>query len=445
MSKVKPGTNESSHPQESIAVGKTKALLEKPFDDLPVAKDLPRLAKQILVCDSDGHILRSTEGVQFDMEPAFVHVRDILVTLAKELCRDESSAKIASAFDATMTPVNISLPEVLGKFLRDVVGGDGSPVVSVLKSCNQSAISPAVIELKTALGSENGTKDVSDSWKIIILLRPEENTIQVTNKKRELDIHEEFQFQWEMDMLYDQTTMRCIDVSLHVTDLLFAESIKQAKLKEVMKVLHRFCTPEVLERKTESMFVLKAHIASTRKNTAAPQAMTRQTRSGSTSAPHSPSLIPSTSASDASPSSSSEVRSRGKTVIAPKPPGLVAAISLQTPDSTHVGYSAKHFAKFLPSNIKVPMSDVAMMRFPEKVIFPRLTLLNGERVMCTLPQVFHESIHGTMLLTNYRIIFVSEVSELAERIIPPEHQGTALQASGLSFSAPNASGSILAS
>src|SRR3989338_7416914 len=121
MSKVKPGTNESSHPQESIAVGKTKALLEKPFDDLPVAKDLPRLAKQILVCDSDGHILRSTEGVQFDMEPAYVHVRDILITLAKGLCGDDTANNIATAFDAQMTPVNISLPEVLGKFLREIV------------------------------------------------------------------------------------------------------------------------------------------------------------------------------------------------------------------------------------------------------------------------------------------------------------------------------------
>jgi hypothetical protein len=52
------------------------------------------------------------------------------------------------------------------------MGGDNSHVITVLKCVNQTAISPAIIELKFALGNQCMTKDVKLGWKIEFYLKP---------------------------------------------------------------------------------------------------------------------------------------------------------------------------------------------------------------------------------------------------------------------------------
>jgi len=60
----------------------------------------------------------------------------------------------------------------LQRFIEDVMGGDNSHVITVLKCVNQTAISPAIIELKFALGNQCMTKDVKLGWKIEFYLKP---------------------------------------------------------------------------------------------------------------------------------------------------------------------------------------------------------------------------------------------------------------------------------
>ena len=51
-----------------------------------------------------------------------------------------------------------------------VVTMSDSPVVRLLKCCNQDAIAAPLIELKFTLGFENTTKDVASSWHILIVV-----------------------------------------------------------------------------------------------------------------------------------------------------------------------------------------------------------------------------------------------------------------------------------
>ncbi|MDP2439393.1 MAG: hypothetical protein Q8P67_26905, partial [archaeon] len=92
------------------------------------------------------------------------------------------------------------------------------------------------------------------------------------------------------------------------------------------------------------------------------------------------------------------------------------------------------------SAIKISTGDIGLMRFPDKIILPRMTLLTGERIMCSLPSVVHESVVGPLLLTNFRVIFFSENSELASRLVP-DHNTVAVPIAASSSSQLGGSGS----
>jgi hypothetical protein len=64
-----------------------------------------------------------------------------------------------------------------------------------------------VIELKMRLGVDNNTKDVAQSWKIIILVR--DDCIMVRQRKRERDIQEQFEFQWELTVKLERKMAFC--------------------------------------------------------------------------------------------------------------------------------------------------------------------------------------------------------------------------------------------
>ena len=169
---------------------KARTICSKPFDQLPIAKDLPRLAKLISICNEEGNELPfiadpravtrprgSTHGSEAqpllnaavssaDATPAtfqtvdeaelheslFVHVRRVLLTLSQALEGEEKAHKIHEALEAQRSNLNLFLPEILNPFFADVLGGDASPVLRVLKCCNQvpssssSSLSPFLLQ-----------------------------------------------------------------------------------------------------------------------------------------------------------------------------------------------------------------------------------------------------------------------------------------------------------
>jgi hypothetical protein len=65
---------------------------------------------------------------------------------------------------------NAAIGAALNKYFGEVLGEDNK-VVKLLRACNSATISPAIIELKFALGVAHMTKDVPGSWKFGILRR----------------------------------------------------------------------------------------------------------------------------------------------------------------------------------------------------------------------------------------------------------------------------------
>jgi len=90
----------------------------------------------------------------------------------------------------------------LVRFLNEIFGGNDSKVVRLIKSCNQAIIAPVIIQLKTHLGVENMTKDVAKSWTTKIFVERDE--ILVCIYKREQQLENLFQYEWELMLTFDR-------------------------------------------------------------------------------------------------------------------------------------------------------------------------------------------------------------------------------------------------
>jgi ribosomal protein L7Ae-like RNA K-turn-binding protein len=84
-----------------------------------------------------------------------------------------------------------------------------------LKSNNKAAIAPAVIELKFSLGIENTTKDVANSWKIMVIIA-EDKSVKVINLKKEVCVTNKFLLEWELSVIIPPSMGELEDIQLKV-------------------------------------------------------------------------------------------------------------------------------------------------------------------------------------------------------------------------------------
>lgn len=236
---------------------KVRNVWSRPFAELPVAKDLPRLAKFMVISDEDGLAVPYNENHVYDLKKRegpdgtvpvdfklFLHVRRVLLSLTLALEGPEKAAAVELALDAQTDYENFFLPEVLTAFLGAHLGDDNNPVIKVLKCCNQSAIAPALIELKFGLGVENTTKDVSNSWRLIVIISADK--VRAMNQKRELCISGRFELEWELSVCMERPSMdRLEDIYLKVVDLSFNYSKQTPKrVQETRNLLKKYCNAE---------------------------------------------------------------------------------------------------------------------------------------------------------------------------------------------------------
>ena len=135
---------------------KLKSYFAKPFVQLPVAKDLPRLAKYVNFCDEDGVVLPYVEAGTLDFEKfqsneeknlnfkLFFHVRRVLLTLMLRLEGQQACLELDVALLQQIDDENFFLPEVMTKFLEAHCGGEDGRVVKVLKCVNQVPSQPFI-------------------------------------------------------------------------------------------------------------------------------------------------------------------------------------------------------------------------------------------------------------------------------------------------------------
>jgi putative sterol carrier protein len=125
------------------------------------------------------------------------------------------------------------------KFLSQVLGEDNR-VVTILKYLKSATISPAIIELKFALGSEFMTKDVVASWKFDIIFQPMK--IIVISSKQEQELKGLFVYEWQLGLQFERSSLNCLDISLFVSRIEFLKSADEGKEK-VLKILSRYNSP----------------------------------------------------------------------------------------------------------------------------------------------------------------------------------------------------------
>ena len=235
---------------------KTKILatLLKPFTQLPLHTDLPRLAHIITISKSQKTLFKAQLGV-----PAVNNLENILIVLTQELLSPDEKRTISSITSSVEKHFLIGKdqPDKIINFLLNesfsYTGSlDANPVIRILKSMNQSVMAPALIELKLALGLNNMTKDVAGSWEISIDFE-DEKTIIVKILKREQHIINMFQYQWSLTFVYqkqNELDVQCKDIYVRVTDLIFnnEEILKKPALKdEVKQVLKKYVAdPNIL-------------------------------------------------------------------------------------------------------------------------------------------------------------------------------------------------------
>ncbi len=219
-------------------------ILQRPYKSLPVSIDLPRLAStfEIFKEGPDGVPVKLFGGVDNVLD----NLREILGILSEELQGLEFSKKVRSNFDTYIKTSNSEvLPKALERLMEEVMGGDSSATIRLLKSCNQATISPAVVELKFALGITYLTKDVKQSWRTVIFLTPDR--VHVITKKREQCVKNHFQFLWELMLIYDRGDMSCRTIDLIVSDLLFHKAVLhgefQSKKPELRQIFALYAEP----------------------------------------------------------------------------------------------------------------------------------------------------------------------------------------------------------
>lgn len=129
---------------------KIRNVYQRDYLDLPLAKDLPRLAKFISICDEDGVRLSYLESKRLDIEHyikekgpefgIFYQVRRVLLTLCLALEGPEKCLEADRALLKLVEEQDFLLPEVVNPFLAKHFGGDTGKVVRVLKCVNQVCV-----------------------------------------------------------------------------------------------------------------------------------------------------------------------------------------------------------------------------------------------------------------------------------------------------------------
>jgi len=211
---------------------KTRDILKKNYKDLPVAKDLPRLAKRISIHGEKGAKVLLTPSEQ----PVGPYLKSIFETLYQAFGETSLLEKLEEGW-TTCFDEKKELEKVMERFLAQYVGEE-SKSLQILKACNQGVISGAVIELKFALGITHTTKDVPNSWFFTITHGPDVTT--VTSSKREICVQGIFEFQWEFTVSFDTNTLAFKGVLLKVTELIFHKTENVQKIEDVKRILARY-------------------------------------------------------------------------------------------------------------------------------------------------------------------------------------------------------------
>lgn len=103
----------------------------------------------------------------------------------------------------------------------------GDSFLAILKTVTQDIVAPGVIQMKKQFISQMPYKDVRGEWYIHISFEHPKHILISHHKLEESFTHnesEKFQFQWNLDLMFDQNMQALMEASLYVPKIQFAET-----------------------------------------------------------------------------------------------------------------------------------------------------------------------------------------------------------------------------
>lgn len=171
--------------------------------------------------------------------------KEKLFTLGKSFNFHQNVLKVKSPMvKSSSSEAVVPLNSAIGKYFEEAIGDD-KIITKIIKACNQATISPAIIELKTALGKQYMTKDVKNGWAIDYIVLRDKNLVVMKSRKTEQHIQEVFQYTWQLQIVFDSNTAEIHSIDLNILEISFApphqldDSTSQHK-QAVMSVLLKY-------------------------------------------------------------------------------------------------------------------------------------------------------------------------------------------------------------
>jgi hypothetical protein len=219
---------------------------DKTIDELPVAKDLPRLARRIVVIDDSDNLIHESPSAAQDDDTSLKRSVELTYELILAICDAlEGEAKVDS-IRAPMRAIveeasETSEAEVLIRKMIDIVGNESnSATIRALKTVHQDIVGHCTFQLKQHITTRFMTKDVRtpEGWRIVIRIAPDHFQVSHTRREQSIDPGGDktnhWEFEWELRLLFDAQVTEMRHAQLRVTDLFLSQTI-DPQLEEDIK------------------------------------------------------------------------------------------------------------------------------------------------------------------------------------------------------------------
>lgn len=201
-----------------------EAVCVKNIEDLPVSRDLPRLARKFTLYENSKEVPFAEDRQKDKIE----NVCFSLIATISRLLKNESAEATQSNFDKV---VNMNIHETLNQYLLQHYGRDHR-VLKVLKTCNQSTVITTLYHVRTALLNRGiSFKDPRPSYWFLdfqsdgqnpsIVQRRKEQVYELTEDKSSLV--NLFQFEWQLEITFDSVEANHVSaISLSLANIDFS-------------------------------------------------------------------------------------------------------------------------------------------------------------------------------------------------------------------------------
>lgn len=117
----------------------------------------------------------------------------------------------------------------------------GESIIGLIKALTQDIIAPGVIKMKRQLSAQMPYKDKRGEWYIHISFQ-HKDIIMVSHRKTEQSFSfnedgQDFEFQWNLDLIYDKHVTTLMDSALYIPTLTFAETATEETKSRITLLL----------------------------------------------------------------------------------------------------------------------------------------------------------------------------------------------------------------